>query len=317
MDDARQLLDSLMGSCRNENLRDAEKKRGENFKERNICKLFLLGFCPHYEELFVSTKRDLGRCGKVHSEACRAEFESHPEKKRFQVEYDKELRQKLEDLVREADEWVARAKRNIQAANEDIQQTGPNEVAKAEITRLTEQAQSLFEEAERLAEGGNITESRYRLEQAEERRRKASEWEEKAKTLLTENVCEVCGSRMESGDPERARQRHADGKVHVGYERIRRVLAEVRARLGEESRERERGRAHKDRDRDRRRSRSRRRHGVTEAGAVDPLDPLAAALEGERGKGRAREPRDGRSRSRGRRRSSGKDRDHDRGRRRG
>jgi len=256
MDDARKLLDSLMGAHRNVDIKEAKTRKGQNFKESNVCKPFLLGFCPQYEDLFHSTKRDMGKCQKVHSEALKAEFEGHPCKAQYQAEYDHELRAKLEDLVRDADEWVARARRNIQAANKEIEEGGPNDVAKAEIARLNEQAQTLFTEAETFAENGSYEESKRRLELAEEVKRRVFDWEEKARTLRTEDVCDVCGSRMESGDPTRARFRHSEGKIHLGYVKIREWLAQIRARqradeVGNSSDRRRRGGHTRDRSRSR------------------------------------------------------------------
>jgi len=59
MDDARKLLDSLMGQTRNVDLKEAKKKKGQNFKEENVCKFYLVGFCPQNEQLFKNTKRRL------------------------------------------------------------------------------------------------------------------------------------------------------------------------------------------------------------------------------------------------------------------
>merc|ERR1719210_550106 len=103
MDEARKLLDSLMGTRRNASLRDAQKTKGENFKDDDICKFYLLGFCPQHEQLFISTKRDLGDCNKVHSDALRGEFEAHPEHARYRRRYELEFRDYLERCVRDAD----------------------------------------------------------------------------------------------------------------------------------------------------------------------------------------------------------------------
>jgi len=65
MDDAKKLLDSLMGQTRNLDLAEAKKKKGQNFKAKDSCKFFLLGFCPMNEELFRNTKRHLGECKRL------------------------------------------------------------------------------------------------------------------------------------------------------------------------------------------------------------------------------------------------------------
>mmetsp|Transcript_23047 Transcript_23047/g.49067 ORF Transcript_23047/g.49067 Transcript_23047/m.49067 type:complete len:439 (+) Transcript_23047:132-1448(+) len=310
MDEARKLLDSLMGNHRNVDRAEAKAKKGQNFKEENVCKWFLVGFCPKHEDIFHSTKRDIGSCKKVHSDALRAEYEAHPDKKRFQAEYERSLATYLQELVRAADDWVARERRAVQAANQAILDSGPNEVAAAEIKSLKEKASALLAEAESLAEEGNIHESRARIEAAEEFKQKAADWEEKAKMTREEDVCTLCGSRMESGDPTYARFRHQEGKIHVGYMKIRQWLADLkerqkefeadpdlkkkdgdresrgtRDRRGSRSRDRRRSRS-----RDRRRSRSRGRGGGT-GEAPAPQEGVEGKRPDEGAKPRER-PRD-------------------------
>eukprot|EP00927_Polykrikos_kofoidii_P007159 TRINITY_DN1290_c0_g2_i1.p1 TRINITY_DN1290_c0_g2~~TRINITY_DN1290_c0_g2_i1.p1 ORF type:complete len:313 (-),score=44.34 TRINITY_DN1290_c0_g2_i1:73-1011(-) len=231
MDEARKLLDSLMGSHRDLDRKLTKAKQGQHFLEDNICKFYLLGFCPQFEDLFHSTKRDIGKCCKVHSDAMKAEFEAHPDSARYRIEYERQLKYYLEGLVRMADEWVARERRNIQTTNQLIEESGPNEIARAEIKSLSDQASTLLAEAESLAEDGKLVDSKTKVKLAEELKQKAGEWEEKARTARTEDVCEVCGSRMESGDANYARYRHQEGKVHVGYVKIRQWLDDVREKL--------------------------------------------------------------------------------------
>jgi len=263
MDEARKLLDSLMGSHRNVDMKEAKARKGNNFKEDNICKFYLIGFCPQHEDLFHSTKRDIGRCPKVHSEAMKSEFEEHPDKEKFLGEYERQLKNYLEELARGADERVARERRNIQAANQQIEEAGPNETAKAEIKKLNDQAAALFLEAETLAEDDKFNESKVKLELAEGIKKRAGDWEEKARAARTEDVCEVCGSRMENGDPSKAKFRHEDGKIHAGFVKIRQWLTEIRKRVREREERGETGnttrRRGSDRDRDRNRERSRSR----------------------------------------------------------
>ena len=52
MEDARSLLDSLMGSARNETGAAASQSK-EHFTDRGNCKYWLVGFCPH--ECFYTT----------------------------------------------------------------------------------------------------------------------------------------------------------------------------------------------------------------------------------------------------------------------
>ncbi|KAI0982044.1 hypothetical protein GJ496_006143 [Pomphorhynchus laevis] len=50
------LLDELMG--KNRNAAPGDRVKNYHYSDRDVCKHFLCGFCPH--ELFVNTRADLG-----------------------------------------------------------------------------------------------------------------------------------------------------------------------------------------------------------------------------------------------------------------
>jgi len=255
MDEAKKLLDSLMGTHRNVDRKEAEARKGSNFKGANVCKYYLLGFCPQYEELFTSTKRDIGRCEKVHSDALKVEFDSSPDKDKYEAEYLRDIQRYLEGLIRGAEDWASRERRHIEAANKEIRDAGPNDLAKKEINGLNEQASALMLEAEEAAEKGDIQKSKEKVELANSLKEKATTYEEKAKTLQREDVCDICGSRLESGDPQHAKFKHQEGKIHTGYERLRNFLAEAKKRSRDldlkKPRDKSRGRSRSRRDRNR------------------------------------------------------------------
>lgn len=227
MDDARKLLDSLMGQTRDMDLKEAKKKKGNNFKEEDVCKFHLLGFCPIDQQLFRNTKRHLGDCCKVHSDALKEEYEGHPKKEEYQARYLKDVIRYLEGVVRTADEAVARVKRNLEAANKDLEEKGPNDVAKQEIEKIRERCNTYLKEAEELAEAGNIAGSKEKHALAEETKAKADEWEQKCKVPMKEEVCEICGLRPEDGDGMR-KFAHTEGKIHIGFVVIREWLTKFR-----------------------------------------------------------------------------------------
>jgi len=293
MDDARALLDSLMGNHRNLDKDEVKKKKGKNFLEDNVCKLFLVGFCPQHEELFHSTKRDIGKCSKLHSEALKEEFEAAPDKEKYLDQYLEKLRRYLEELVRNADDWVARERRNIAACNTMIEESGPNEVSRAHIQKLQNYAKALIDEADNIAEDGWIEDAKHKMTEADELKKKSEEWESKAKELRTEDVCEVCGSRMESGNVQKARFKHFEGKIHVGYEKIRKWLADVRRR----TKDRQDG-----------------SEKIGEAGASEAVEVKEKVRERSRSRSRSRRGARTTDRDRDRdRRTSDRDRDRDRG----
>ncbi|ETW28130.1 hypothetical protein PFFCH_04481 [Plasmodium falciparum FCH/4] len=59
MEEMRSLLDSLMGKDRNE----TDSKKKYSFKDENVCKYYLIDFCPH--DLFPNTKSDIGRYNQI------------------------------------------------------------------------------------------------------------------------------------------------------------------------------------------------------------------------------------------------------------
>merc|ERR1712187_1049742 len=104
--------DSLMGPSRDKDVE--ENKKGDGWKEKNVCKRYLVGFCPNnsQDNWFHNTRRDTGMCYKVHSDRLRSDFEAHPDKGKYQQDYEKDFLSYLESLVHEADAWIAREKGN-------------------------------------------------------------------------------------------------------------------------------------------------------------------------------------------------------------
>jgi len=300
MDEARKMLDSLMGQSRNVDLNEAKKNKGKNFTQDRVCKFFLLGFCPQYElaNSKLTTKRNLGECTKVHSEAMKKEFEEHPEKEKYQAEYERSFLPFLEGQVREADAWVARERANAQKAEATARekttvQTMPANV-KEQITQLEADMNKMMASAEELAESGDIEGSKFKVVLAEEIKNKVKEIEAKhpsyTVTLKEEWVCEVCGTRTEAvtENNETRFAAHFQGKVHVGYARIREWVKELRKKQRDAD---ERRGIFRDRSRDRRR-RSRSRGG---GGGGD--------RDRDRGRRRSRSRNDGNGEDRRRRRS--------------
>lgn len=78
------LLDSLMGSDRNEPL-----KVRKSFKDPDVCHFYVLDFCPH--DLFPNTKSDLGPCQNKHSDSYKTEFLADPDHEYYQWKYEEEF----------------------------------------------------------------------------------------------------------------------------------------------------------------------------------------------------------------------------------
>jgi len=251
MDDAKKLLDSLMGQTRDIPLKEAKKKKGSNFKADNACKFYLIGFCPQQEQLFRNTKRHLGECEKVHSDALKEEFEACPERLEHETKYVRDLVRYMESIVRTADEAVSRQARNIQAANKELEERGPNDVAKREIEKIRENCNVLLNEAEELAEAGDIEGSKQKQAIFEQTKAKADDYEAKSKQPIKEEVCSVCGLRPEDGDGMR-KFSHTEGKIHIGFVKVRewlKIMKEKQDKWDEERKEKRAGDDEKRKDR--------------------------------------------------------------------
>ena len=62
MDEARAMLDELMGKTRDLTEDIKKNVRQTHFSDDEVCKDYLCGVCPHL--LFTTTKSDLGKCPK-------------------------------------------------------------------------------------------------------------------------------------------------------------------------------------------------------------------------------------------------------------
>lgn len=221
MDDAKALLDSLMGQARNVPLKEAKKRKGNNFKEDNVCKFYLLGFCPQHDELFRNTKMHLGECAKIHSDAMKEELEAHPDKVDFKSKWCTTLSRYLASVVRMADDSIARQKRDQEIKNKELEDHGPSEVAQQEIAKIRDNCNWYLGEAEKCAEQGKIKEATEWRDHCEKEKFRADDYEEKSKKAVNLEICEICGIRPEEFYGTLRTFSHAEGKVHRGFVKVR------------------------------------------------------------------------------------------------
>ncbi|WVZ61243.1 hypothetical protein U9M48_011150 [Paspalum notatum var. saurae] len=109
MDAMRKQLDVLMGANRNGDVEEVNR----NYYDRDVCRLFLAGLCPH--DLFQLTKMDLGPCSKIHSLQLRKDYEEARAK--GSESFDRELEDVIERLIVECDRKIQRALKRL--ADED------------------------------------------------------------------------------------------------------------------------------------------------------------------------------------------------------
>ncbi len=224
------LLDQLMGSDRNES---SFKGLREQWKDESMCKPYLMDFCPF--EIFYNTKMFLGNCSKTHSDIVRTQFESSTdvEKTTLVRKYEFDLLSHLERIVDNVERKVNRQKGRINAS---VPEFRISESKESEIAELNNQVSVSIKEVERLAESGQFEESTVLMAKVGEIQNRIKQLSEDkfAKYVKKEVVCEVCGVLIgagvdEEGRPERAHD-HIRGKQHMGMERIRLKIIELKGK---------------------------------------------------------------------------------------
>ena len=102
MDDARALLNSLMGADRDAR---PEQRRVRKFTDEGICRHYLLGLCPH--DLFTNTKIDLGACSKEHNDMLKETFEQDTDAPKLRRKWRGSLRVQLKGLLDAVDRRIS------------------------------------------------------------------------------------------------------------------------------------------------------------------------------------------------------------------
>ncbi|CAK5079272.1 unnamed protein product [Meloidogyne enterolobii] len=154
------MLNELMGPGRNQ-----DKNLDLNFRDADVCKFFLAGFCPHEE--FTNTKADLGSCKYVHDDNLRIAYR----KSEFyeKLGYEKQF---YNFLVRIKDDM----QRKIEKNKERLALTqGPQNMDEStkkhlneKIGRLEKEMSDYVEIAEKAGLKGDLDRSQRYVKRAEE-----------------------------------------------------------------------------------------------------------------------------------------------------
>lgn len=214
MDYARSLLEELMNPY--------EQSAKRSFKDEDICKDFLVEFCPN--DLFINTKADLGPCRKIHDERLKKEYQEC--KNKHEYPYEEDFVSTLRMLVNDLERKMRRAREKVDAAIPEELLNSKKAEAEEKSVIIDEKIKSLEALAEIAGEEGRITEAKIytgqiELLQTEIARLQNSDIEEKNKIM---EVCDVCGALLVPGDEQKRLDAHIQGKMHTGYLRIRKAL---------------------------------------------------------------------------------------------
>ena len=169
MDEQRALLDQLMGVNRN---LDRAKEEIKDYRDKRVCKFFLLGVCPHgmcknlpslfvffrvssscfltfpyclqfYSplDMFVNTKMDDGPCSLIHSEEMKEKFEKDGDLEMYDDLIERDFSNRCADIDRTIRRCRARVEEDNKADELNVE-TNP------EILQLQSDMQKLTNEAE-------------------------------------------------------------------------------------------------------------------------------------------------------------------------
>jgi len=258
MDAQRALLDSLMGAQRNIDMDDQERK---SWKDSDVCKLFLVGFCPY--ELFLGTKSDMGLCKKLHEEHLRQVY-AVKARTRTKTKYERRFLDFLTDVIHSLDNKIRRANERLNEKEDEAEevQTPEDILTPAQKDRLQEIKNEIDRKNRKMEFCGNegrVEEAQALLVDVEKLKLEEIQLQEQAKLVLRNTTyerplqtCKICGAFVDRVDPSRTLN-HESGRTHQGFLAVREMAKELEDRL--KRREEAEGSSE---DRERRRSRSRR-----------------------------------------------------------
>lgn len=258
MDDARALLDQLMGKHRD--LDDKGKKaHTDEFLQDKVCKFYLAGFCP--ADALAGTRKARGTrfCPGLHDPCYKTELAQHKDVAKLRRKYEERLVPKLEELVGEAKAAYSQANRILEnkshlTQEEKVAMSGKNAVA----SLLHADIKTLRKAAEELAEQGEVLQAQEKLNHVAVMQARLGELVSVLAENLEEDLCEVCGMRFNAGQ-----NAHVEGKIHSAYATAAKMLKDLqekhKGRDRDRDRDRDRSRDRRSRSRGRRRSRSRSR----------------------------------------------------------
>jgi len=248
MDDVKSLLNKLMGSDRDLLPDEKRNKPSRHFSEREVCKYYICGFCPH--DLFVNTRSDLGECKKIHDEELRRQWDACTEKEKFR--YEDEYIRYLEKLVADLERKMKKSQSTL---NRRKTKDENNLMDSAQLEQLDKRSEELFKTMAKYSEENQLEEANKTMAELEELKKQKKELTDKIESGSQEKrmeLCQICGAYLVIGDTEKRISSHLDGKQHKGYEMIRNRIDEHYSNKETERKKREK--EHKSRSRSNSRS---------------------------------------------------------------
>ncbi|KAJ3443173.1 RNA-binding protein luc7-related [Anaeramoeba flamelloides] len=215
------ILDELLG--RNRNGEYSESDDIKRFDDPRVCKYDLAGLCPY--QLYTNTRSDLGPCPYACCPVPEHLVLQYEKSRRFGMcGYEIELEELLSRLVRRCDSRARSLRKKIQDERKSNKQP-------KEIVQIDNEIFQVLKEAEKMGEESKVTESQRLLEKVEELKKKKTAMQEKISKILVKEqdliVCKDCGAKLSLNDSAQRLTAHYKGKLHIGFLKVRRKLAEL------------------------------------------------------------------------------------------
>ncbi|KAL0487370.1 Luc7l2 [Acrasis kona] len=198
----------------------------QSFDDKRVCKYELAGLCPY--KLFPNTKQDLGKCPY---ECCpvpekfKKEYEDEKQNRNISRGFEKELEDLLTRLVEDCDDRISRAQRRLEAQKKNAITNEPIELrnVRTEMEAVTKQVEELFN-------SGQVEESQKLLERIEALNAEKDAIEQKMPQTKEQQliVCEICAALLSVNESDQRLADHFAGKMHLGFQRVRDKLKELK-----------------------------------------------------------------------------------------
>lgn len=224
MNKAKAMLDALMGPSRD----ISAKERKDDWKERTVCKKFLVGFCP-YDKAVLGGRRGFEPCAKIHNEILRAAFNEHDDgapDSSFRRDCEDVALRDLTDVLAEKDAY---AKKQLEAKRAEQKCRRLSDDVNAKILQMRREAKIMTEKAATLEDcDGRLKDQLEKDAAALTTEMEAYLKDEERKAQLAApkaESCEECGTAY-VGDAEY--KAHLEYKAHGSYIHVREKVEELR-----------------------------------------------------------------------------------------
>lgn len=231
MNKARAALDALMGPGRD--VVDKEKRGSKDkFKDRSVCKSYLLGFCPLDKDA-LGGKRKFQICDKIHSEIMRDQLNGDPEAETFKKEYAVLSLKDFEPLIRDCDAIITHEEKRIRG--ERSQKRPLPGYVLGKLFDMKNESTEMMKKAEGLENEEKVS----LIAQAKELLQEHDVFQEQEQQLAIERAppeecCQICGTCFIGQEKDEA---HQAFKIHEVYKKVRERAAELKAKIEEDRRQ--------------------------------------------------------------------------------